>query len=133
MRTVRHSLGHEDEDEHRRRGAAGTAEPNDIGCVPENGNSHADTATTTVGARPSAYAPGRRLLQEQRGRHHTEEQSRDRDCPPWPARRAAPRTAAFAQRLWRHRYGQQNTTATAPSANIMPSPNVTRPESALHR
>lgn len=26
----------------------------DIGCVPENGNSHADSATTATGARPSA-------------------------------------------------------------------------------
>ncbi len=35
--------------------------------------------------------------------------------------------------MYRHRYGQQNTAATAPTANIMPSPNVTRPDSALHR
>lgn len=48
-----------------------------------------------------------------------------------PASGAA--TAAFAQRLYRQRYGQQNTAATAPTANIMPRPNVTRPDIALHR
>jgi hypothetical protein len=47
-----------------------------------------------------------------------------------PASGAA--TTAFAQRLCRQRYGQQNTAATAPSANIVPSPKVTRPEIALH-
>jgi hypothetical protein len=39
----------------------------------------------------------------------------------------------LAQRLYRHLYGQQKTTATAPSANIVPRPKVTRPETALHR
>src|SRR5690349_23820096 len=37
------------------------AEPNDIGWVPENGNSHAETPTTAVGASPRAHAPGRRF------------------------------------------------------------------------
>ncbi|CAM5361039.1 hypothetical protein STANM309S_05878 [Streptomyces tanashiensis] len=36
-------------------------EPMPIGWVPENGNSQADTATTAVGASPSAQAPGRRF------------------------------------------------------------------------
>ncbi|CAM5703092.1 hypothetical protein STENM223S_11566 [Streptomyces tendae] len=40
--------------------------------------------------------------------------------------------SAFAHRLYRQRCGQQNTTATAATANIMPSPNVTRPDAALH-
>ncbi len=39
--------------------------------------------------------------------------------------------AAFAQRRYRQRYGQQNTAATAPSPNSVPRPNVTRPDTAL--
>lgn len=48
-----------------------------------------------------------------------------------PASGAA--TDALAQRFIRQRCGQQKTAATAPSANIMPRPKVTRPDRALHR
>ncbi|CAM5314837.1 hypothetical protein TPAU25S_00952 [Tsukamurella paurometabola] len=61
MRTVSHSAGTRT---HTRieYSSGRITEPMPIGgCVPENGNSHADTATTAVGARPSAHAPGRRF------------------------------------------------------------------------
>ncbi len=104
----------------------------DIGCVPENGNSHADSATTTIGARPRAYAPGRRLFRNSAAAI-TPRKSPATGLPAVASAASGAATAAFAQRLYRHRYGQQNTAAVAPTANIMPSPNVTRPDSALHR
>ena len=99
----------------------------DIGCVPEKGNSHADRATTATGGRPMAYAPGRRLFR------NSAAATTPRNSPATgllavasAAHGAA--TAAFDQRFSRRLRGQQNTAATAPSANIVPSPKVTRPD-----
>ena len=104
----------------------------DIGCVPENGNSHAERATTATGGRPIAYAPGRRLFR------NSAAATSPRNSPATgllavasAAQGAA--TAALGQRFSRLLCGQQNTAATAPSANIVPSPKVTRPDIALHR
>ncbi|GHG76094.1 hypothetical protein GCM10018980_73810 [Streptomyces capoamus] len=109
-----------------------TTEPIPIGWVPENGNSHADTATTADGASPSAHAPGRRFCRNSAAATRpTNSPATGEAMVASAASGAAAR--AFAQRLYRHRYGQQNTAATAPSANIVPSPKVTRPEIALAR
>ncbi|MGC0376673.1 hypothetical protein RKD28_004189 [Streptomyces sp. SAI-229] len=106
-------------------------EPMPIGWVPENGNSHADTATTALGARPSAHAPGRRFCRNRAtATRPTNSPATGEAMVASAASGAAHR--AFAHRLWRQRYGQQKTTATAPSANMVPSPYVTRPEAALH-
>ncbi len=107
-------------------------EPNPMGWVPENGNSQADTATTADGARPSAHAPGRRFCRNSAtATRPTNSPATGEAIVASAASGAA--TRAFAQRLKRHRCGQQNTAATEPSANIVPSPKVTRPEIALHR
>lgn len=60
IRTVFHSLGTSAKTSPAEISGS-EAEPKDIGWVPEKGNSQAETATTTVGAMPSAYAPGRRF------------------------------------------------------------------------
>ncbi len=107
-----------------------TTEPKPIGCVPEKGNSTADSATTTLGATPSAQAPGRRFC---RNRATATRPTNSPETGEAIVDRAASGAAhsPLAQRSWRQRWGQQNTAATAPSPNIMPSPNVTRPDTAL--
>ena len=61
IRTVVQSLRDQDETSDRVQRTAGRADQKAIGWVPEKGNSQAETATTAVGARPSAHAPGRRF------------------------------------------------------------------------
>lgn len=108
------------------------AEPKDIGWVPEKGNIKADTATTAVGPSPSAHAPGRRFWRNSAtATRPTNRPATGDDIVASAASGAA--HSAFAHRLWRQRCGQQKTTATAASANIVPRPYVTRPDTALQR
>lgn len=89
--------------------------------MPEKGNSHADTATTAAGARPSAQKPGRRFWKNSATAiRPTNRPATGEDMVASAASGAA--TSAFAQRLKRQRCGQQNTAATAPSANMVPRP-----------
>ncbi len=131
VRTVRQSFGT------RRKSRTpkiigSAAEPKAIGCVPEKGKSQEERATTTTGASPRAYAPGRRLLRKSAAAATPRKRpATGLHAVASPASGAA--TTALAQRLRRQRCGQQKTAATAPSANSMPRPKVTRPDRALQR
>ncbi|CAO0828642.1 hypothetical protein SMICM17S_04706 [Streptomyces microflavus] len=106
--------------------------PSESAGVPENGKSREDSATTATGASPIAYAPGRRLWRKSAAAT-TPRKSPATGLDAVASAASGAATAALAHRLYRQRWGQQKTAATAPTANIMPSPNVTRPDSALHR
>src|SRR4051812_20698210 len=128
-RTVFHSLGTRNR-QSSPYSSGSITEPIVIGWVPETGTGHAETATTAVGASPRAQAPGRRFCRNSAAATRPTKRPATGDAMVASAASGAA-TRAFAQRLCRQRYGQQNTAATAPSANTVPRPKVTRPDTAL--